>query len=86
MAACSSILAWKITWTEEPGSPEGCKESDTIEHMHTGTTSLFWIYLFWICLFWICLFWIYLFWICLFWIYLFCLYRVIDNSVKRRTF
>ena len=39
MAACSSILAWKITWTEKPGSPEGCKESDTIEHMHIGTTS-----------------------------------------------
>ena len=39
MAACSSILAWKITWTEEPGSPEGCKESDTTEHVHTGTTS-----------------------------------------------
>ena len=29
----------KITWTEKPGSPEGCKESDTIEHMHIGTTS-----------------------------------------------
>ena len=39
MAACSSILAWRIPWTEEPGSPEGCKESDTIEHTHTGTTS-----------------------------------------------
>ena len=38
MAACSSILACKIPWTE-PGSPEGCKESDMFEHMYTGTTS-----------------------------------------------
>ena len=32
MATHSSILAWEITWTEEPGglySPWGCKESDT---------------------------------------------------------
>ena len=29
----SSILAWRIPWTEEPGghSPWGLKESDTIE-------------------------------------------------------
>ena len=29
----SSILAWRSTWTEEPGcrSPWGCKESDTTE-------------------------------------------------------
>ena len=34
MATHSSILAWKILWTEEPGrlySPWGCKESDTTE-------------------------------------------------------
>ena len=33
MAKCSSILAWKIPWTEEPGghSPWGCKELDMIE-------------------------------------------------------
>ena len=31
----SSMLAWKIPWTEEPGSPWGCKQSDMIEHMHT---------------------------------------------------
>ena len=31
MATHSSILAWKIPWTEEPG---GLKESDTTEH-HT---------------------------------------------------
>ena len=32
MASHSSILAWKIPWTEETGrlySPWGCKESDT---------------------------------------------------------
>ena len=33
MATHSSTLAWKITWTEEPGKlhPWGCKESDTAE-------------------------------------------------------
>ena len=33
MATHSSTLAWKIPWTEEPGSysPLGCKESDTTE-------------------------------------------------------
>ena len=32
MATHSSILAWRIPWTEEPGglSPGGHKESDTI--------------------------------------------------------
>ena len=30
MATHSSILAWKIPWTVEPG-PWGCKESDMIE-------------------------------------------------------
>ena len=34
MAAHSSVLAWRIPWTEEPGgySPGGRKESDTTEH------------------------------------------------------
>ena len=35
MAICSSILAWRIPWTEELGrlySPWGCKESDMTEH------------------------------------------------------
>ena len=39
IAAHSSILAWRIPWTEEPGSPWGYKESDTIEqltHTHKG--------------------------------------------------
>ena len=34
MAIHSSILAWEVPWTEEPGglySPSGCKESDTTE-------------------------------------------------------
>ena len=31
MATHSSILAWRIPWTEEPGSPEGCEESDKTE-------------------------------------------------------
>ena len=31
MAADSNILAWRILWTEEPGSPWGFKESDTTE-------------------------------------------------------
>ena len=32
MATHSSILAWKIPWTEEPGSPQGHKEQDIAEH------------------------------------------------------
>ena len=39
MATHSSILAWRIPWTEEPGglqSPRGHKESDTTEQLtHT---------------------------------------------------
>ena len=33
MAAHSSILAWRIPWTEDPGGLQsiGCKESDTTE-------------------------------------------------------
>jgi len=33
MATHSSILAWRIPWTEEPGvySPWGCKKLDTTE-------------------------------------------------------
>ena len=35
MATHSSILAWRIPWTEEPGgySPWGHQESDRTEHM-----------------------------------------------------
>ena len=36
MATHSSFLAWKIPWTEEPGSsPRDCKESDKTEDAHT---------------------------------------------------
>ena len=37
IATHSSILAWKIPWTEKPGrlsSPWGRKESDTTEQLH----------------------------------------------------
>ena len=37
MATHSSILAWRIPWTEEPGglpSPRGRKELDTTERLH----------------------------------------------------
>ena len=33
MATHSSILAWRIPWTEQPGSPWGRKESDTVEQL-----------------------------------------------------
>ena len=37
MATLSSILAWEIPWTEEPGQllAQGRKESDVAEHAHT---------------------------------------------------
>ena len=43
MATCSSILTWRIPWTEGPGgcSPWGHKESDTTERV---TLSSFLIY------------------------------------------
>ena len=36
MATHSSILAWRIPWTEELGGPQstGCKELDTTERIH----------------------------------------------------
>ena len=36
MAIHSSILSWRIVWTEEPGKLQstGCKESDTTERLH----------------------------------------------------
>ena len=40
MATFSSILAWRIPWTKEPGrlQSRGCKESDVTEqHTHTHT-------------------------------------------------
>ena len=35
MATHSSTLAWKIPWTEEPGSPSGHKESGLSAHTYT---------------------------------------------------
>ena len=42
MATHSSILAWRIQWTEEPGrlSPWGRKESDTTEATEHAVISL----------------------------------------------
>ena len=43
MATRSSVLAWKIPWTEEPGSQQstGRKESDTTEQLHfTSVTQM----------------------------------------------
>ena len=39
MATHSSILAWRIPWTDEPAgySPWGPKESDMTEHTHITT-------------------------------------------------
>ena len=39
MATHSSILAWRILWTEEPGGllSAGHKESDIIAHTHRHT-------------------------------------------------
>ena len=43
MATHSSILAWRIPWTEEPGgcSPWGHRESDTTEQLTCTHTVLF---------------------------------------------
>ena len=48
VATHSSILAWEILWTEEPGGPWGRKELDMTEcmwarahtHTHTHTHTL----------------------------------------------
>ena len=39
MATCSSVFAWKIPWTEEPGGLQciGSLESDTNERLSTHT-------------------------------------------------
>ena len=46
IATYSSILAWRIPWTEEPGgySPWGCKKSDTTEWINTQLNSYIHIY------------------------------------------
>ena len=43
MATHSSILAWRIPWTEEPGelhSPSGRQESDMTEQLNNHTSLL----------------------------------------------
>ena len=44
MATHSSVLAWRIPWTEEPGrlgcSPWGHKESDTTEGLTLSLSSM----------------------------------------------
>ena len=39
MATDSSILVWRIPWTEEPGGLQsmGCKESDMTEQLNSFT-------------------------------------------------
>ena len=41
MATHSSILAWKIPWTEEPGRLQSAKESDRTERL---TLSLYFFF------------------------------------------
>ena len=43
MATHSSILAWRIPWTEELGGLQstGCKESDTTERLYLLTSQIF---------------------------------------------
>ena len=50
MATHSSILAWRISWTEEPGGLQsiGWQESDTTEQLHNKkdsgvNTTFFWL-------------------------------------------
>ena len=42
MATHSSVLAWRILWTEEPGGLQstGCKESDTTEQLNNNIVNL----------------------------------------------
>ena len=40
MAAHSSILAWRIPWTEEPGGLNGIAESDMTERLSTQVQSI----------------------------------------------
>ena len=40
MATHSSILAWEIPWTEEPGNPWGRKESDMTEQLNNSNNKI----------------------------------------------
>ena len=48
MAIYSTIFAWKIPWTEEPGGLQsmGRKESDTTERLRTHITMIHNVYIF----------------------------------------
>ena len=47
METHSSILAWEILWTEEPGGLQqglmGCKELDVTEQLSTQLTTWLWL-------------------------------------------
>ena len=45
MATNSSIIAWRIPWTEEPGGLQlqGCKESDKTEQLTLSLSYIFFI-------------------------------------------
>ena len=40
----SSILAWRIPWTEEPGYSQGVAESDMTEHLSTWELTRRWAF------------------------------------------
>ena len=44
METHSSVLAWRIPWTEEPSglSPQGCKETDMTENNFSAHVALTW--------------------------------------------
>ena len=42
LATHSSVLAWRIPWTEEPGGPWGGKESGTTERLPDETVTCSW--------------------------------------------
>ena len=46
MATHSSILAWEISWTEEPGGLQsmGSQELDMTQRLNTSTASVAWHY------------------------------------------
>ena len=46
MATHSSILAWRVPWTEEPGrlQLQGHKESDTTEQLTLSLSKYFYIF------------------------------------------
>ena len=43
MATQSRILAWKISWTEEPVTPWSCKESEMTKRLSTNMSGKYWV-------------------------------------------